>query len=62
MNKSNDLNSKFLIVLFVFNGILLLYFIFLNIYITTEFFLNLDDYIDVHNLFKVILVDYVLVI
>jgi len=48
MNKSNDLNIRFLIVLFVLNGILLLYFIFLNIYITSELIFNLDDYIDVH--------------
>lgn len=52
VSKSNELNNRFILVIFVINCILLFYFMILNIYVSSELTINIDDYILVYNHLK----------
>jgi hypothetical protein len=46
---TTDLNKKFIILLLIFNSFVLIFLLAINIYVSAELTLNLEQYISVHN-------------
>lgn len=49
INKGNDYNDRFILIIFIINSILLFILISLNLYLINELIVNLDKYITVYN-------------
>ena len=42
-------NNKFILIIFIFNSILLFILLIMNLYVTSELILNIDEYVKVYN-------------
>ena len=49
LNKSIVYNTRFMIIMMIFNILILIYLLFLNLYISVELMNNIDDYVTVYN-------------
>ena len=49
INKSTEINTKLNKILIIYNCFLIILFILLKIFITSELFVNIDSYVTVYN-------------
>ena len=49
LNKSINYNTRFMLIMMIFNILILIYLLFLKLYISVELMNNIDDYVTVYN-------------
>jgi hypothetical protein len=52
IDKGNDYNNRFILIMFIVNSIMLIVFLFITLFISSELIVNIDSYVNVYNHLK----------